>query len=619
MLSINLTAQTISGIINSYHKVLAVDLAQNKLKLDNITGLNAHDRILIIQMKGATINSSNSSSFGNITAVSNAGNYEFATICGFYNDTILLKADFVNSYDVAGLMQVVKIPSYTNVTITDSLKAQAWDATTGKGGVLALEASGTVTLNSGITASGAGFNGGVYNNFGGTCSSFFPATAFYYDYVADGFGSGAYKGEGIADYVTAKHYGKGKQANGGGGGNNHNAGGAGGGNYGSGGNGGNQTGLSCNGTNAGSGGASLSSYGYTTINNKIFMGGGGGAGHANNDQGVGGGNGGGIVIISCNTLDAGGHTIEANGMQPFNQNNLPGIYEANGDGGGGGGAGGIVIIDATTVTNNITAEAKGGVGNNSGFQTQCTGPGGGGGGGVVWLSSNSIPGNVTASVNGGANGVVKVAACLNSPNGATSGSDGTTVFNYIKPERTIFNCTGLPLKAVINFSGRKNNNNIVLSWVYTNADGVKELLIQKSYDNNFFSNIKKINYPGADNNLFTDKADRDNLYYRLKITTISGEIFYSPTLSFKYAFSGQFKINPNPASNKLNIELSALKQQSISIVITDVNGRMIWQQNKLINKGTQNITSSLNGIARGIYFIRVMIDGTSLTEKLVIQ
>ncbi|MGE5107389.1 MAG: hypothetical protein ACM3H8_07585, partial [Sphingobacteriales bacterium] len=372
VVSTHIKAQNISGIINSYYKVLAIDVPTNRAKLNSIAGLTNNDRVIIIQMKGAAVSSSNNSSFGNITSINNTGLYEFATICGLYHDTVLFKTNLINTYDANTYLQLVKVPQYTNVTITDTLKAQTWDATTGTGGVLALEASGTVTLNSGISASGKGFGGGTFNNYGANCS-FFGSPDYYNGFLSNDNNSAGNKGEGITNYILGKEYGKGKLANGGGGGNNHNAGGAGGANYGSGGSGGSQTGLFCDGSNPGIGGIALNSYGYTSGINRIFLGGGGGAGHMNNNEGVRGGNGGGIIIIRCNTLDGSNHTIEASGMQPFNQNNSPSIYEANGDGGGGGGGGGVVIIDAATISNNLALVAKGGNGNNSGFQTQCTG------------------------------------------------------------------------------------------------------------------------------------------------------------------------------------------------------------------------------------------------------
>ncbi|HTH32732.1 MAG TPA: hypothetical protein VL946_15380, partial [Lacibacter sp.] len=144
--------QTISGVINSYHNVTGItnygtynSYSYSGITLESIAGLSTGDRVLIIQMKGATITSTNSSSFGNISSIGNAGKYEFSSICGFLNNTIVLSNHLLHSYDVTGV-QVVRVPVFSDVTVNGTLRAAEWDPVSETGGVIAFEASGTVTL-----------------------------------------------------------------------------------------------------------------------------------------------------------------------------------------------------------------------------------------------------------------------------------------------------------------------------------------------------------------------------------------------------------------------------------------------------------------------------------------
>src|SRR5437588_12480715 len=50
-----LHAQTISGVVNSYARVTAIDTCYNTVSIASTSGLSIGDRVLIIQMKGATI------------------------------------------------------------------------------------------------------------------------------------------------------------------------------------------------------------------------------------------------------------------------------------------------------------------------------------------------------------------------------------------------------------------------------------------------------------------------------------------------------------------------------------------------------------------------------------
>ena len=59
------------------------------VKLDNVSGLAYGNTVLIIQMKGAAINTTaTSSAFGDVTSLNYAGNYEVATICSVSNDSV---------------------------------------------------------------------------------------------------------------------------------------------------------------------------------------------------------------------------------------------------------------------------------------------------------------------------------------------------------------------------------------------------------------------------------------------------------------------------------------------------------------------------------------------------
>ena len=336
-------AQTISGIINNYAHVIAIDTCLNTATVASTTGFNVGDSVLIIQMKGAIIDTTNTANYGTILSLNGAGQFEIASILSMPDlVTIRFSNKLLNIYDIKdGAVQLVRIPQYTNVTVVDTLRPKAWDPNTGTGGVLALEATGTLTLDAQLDASGLGFWGGGAANGGGGDS--------VTDYIFDGFfgplgGEGGYKGEGIASdvglyYNPYNAAGRGAPANGGGGGNAHNAGGGGGGNGDLGGLGGDQTDAQGFGrfANGGEPGKSL----LPQTQPRLFMGGGGGGGQQNDHLGTDGGNGGGIIIIRAPIVISAFDTIQSNGLSP-NGNSTS-------DGAGGGGAGGAIFIDVDSI------------------------------------------------------------------------------------------------------------------------------------------------------------------------------------------------------------------------------------------------------------------------------
>lgn len=379
-------------IINAYTPVYQYDDCNNQLIVRDGNEFKAGDTVLLIQMKGAAITESNTSTFGTITNMGSAGVYEFNYVKAVNGNRIELLFEIARAYNYPdGKVQLVRVPFYENLSTTSVLTALPWDGEIG--GVLAFNVNGALTLNHDIDVSARGFRGGeAISNPNFVCN--------YTDFVTPitNGSVAARKGEGVYN-TTALLNGRGKLANGGGGGNSTNSGGAGGGNGGRGGTGGNQF-VGCGSTNFVNGGIGGEALSYSNAENRIFMGGGGGAGHQNDQPALGsGGNGGGIVIIGTNSFQSNGFQIISEGGTP------PHSTGTNDDGRSGGGAGGTILLKFNTSIGDITGSVKGG---NGDF---CTppggdphGPGGGGGGGIVWISQSSVPAAVNFIISGGVNG-----------------------------------------------------------------------------------------------------------------------------------------------------------------------------------------------------------------------
>ncbi|MCH8331125.1 MAG: hypothetical protein IH946_07065, partial [Bacteroidetes bacterium] len=59
-------AVNISGVINTYTAVSAIDYVNNNVTVSSTVGFSVNSKVILIQMNGATVDSSNSSSFGDI-------------------------------------------------------------------------------------------------------------------------------------------------------------------------------------------------------------------------------------------------------------------------------------------------------------------------------------------------------------------------------------------------------------------------------------------------------------------------------------------------------------------------------------------------------------------------
>lgn len=401
----------LSGVINHYAAVMAIDYCQNSAVLTNVSGFNPGKTVLLIQMKGATINTSNTAAFGDLTNIGHAGRFEKATIASLSGNTVFFQNALVNTYHTGGSVQLVDVPVYDHATVTGMLSAAPWNGQTG--GVLALEVTGTLTLQADVEVSGKGFRGGIADiTTANECSWLLNINGYAYG-LNDW--RGAAKGEGIADFSASQQTGRGAQANGGGGGNDHNSGGGGGANISAGGKGGNNDEPSffgCDGFFPGRGGKPA-----TGESGRCYLGGGGGAGHENNNVGTDGGQGGGILYLKASQLIPNGFALRANGAD---------AASTFGEGAGGGGGGGTILLDVSGLSGALMLEARGGNGGNIDnlAADRCSGPGGGGSGGRVLFQATISP---IADVSGGLAGISSNSgSCNTGTNDAQPGSAGVT-------------------------------------------------------------------------------------------------------------------------------------------------------------------------------------------------
>lgn len=584
-----LFAQTnISGVVNTYHKILGINYLVSGLKLDNVSGIAVNDRVMIIQMKGATVNTSNTSSFGSVTNLNNAGNYELATVCAVRNDSVFLLQQLLNNYTVTDKIQLVRIPTYMSALVTDSLEAAPWDSAAGKGGVLAIIVTGTLSLNAPISATGKGFKGGVYYKDAGGCGNN-AFTNYYYNpspssyLIYNNVQFGAYKGESVSDLPLSFSGGKGACANGGGGGNNHNNGGGGGSNLAAGGKGGdNISTVGCTGQHAAIGGYALNNNTGT----KLFLGGGGGAGHANNTAtSSGGGFGGGIIFIQAQTLTSNGYTITANGTAGGN---------VNGDGASGGGGGGSIIASISNYSDLVNCETKGGHGgtvNDELISGRCYGEGGGGSGGVIYVSGSQPSG--TFAVAGGSKGLKINSTCATST--GVNGNTGSIVTNYqYRESNTLSTCAyTLPVNWIDFKIMLLAYDKPLMQWMVSGATNKTVFKVERRKIDKSWFLVEEIK--GSENLInyeFTETLPPGQYQYRIGLTE-NQRITYSPVRSIQIRSNQTLFYSPAIQSVLINYDITP----NDHLRIYDISGKPVFEKKFVtpLSSFSQNVSFLKNG------------------------
>ncbi|NMD00783.1 MAG: hypothetical protein GYA62_13830, partial [Bacteroidales bacterium] len=560
----------IGGVINNYapgiHQISSIQLKINQIALFNVS-----DTILVYQAQGATNTLTNNSSFGDVTNIGNAGNYDFSIIqsIDILNNTITLACPLLNTYD-DNSFQVVKVKTYSNATVTSTLTCAPWDGQ--KGGILALIVNGTLNLGANIDVSGKGFRGAdsPQVNTLNKCSNEATGGLFSYYYTINGYDSAGIKGEGISKQSLMMARGRGKWSNGGGGGNGINSGGGGGSHAGQGGNGGKESDACFLVTQNYGGIGGVNIFNTTTSNaQKIFFGGGGGTGTFEqyiNDVAKGG-NGGGIAIIIASKIVANNNQINANGESV--------VYTTTYESAGGGGGGGSIVVMAPFLAGNLALNSMGGNGGSSNTSS-CRGSGGGGGGGIIYYLTTT---GISANVNKGMAG----SACTGYK--GTDGSNGLAISTF----QFRLNCL--------------NGNNIIQA-NQTICPGITPALLtgeispffvsylwQYSYDNLNWQNCNGTNDQGN----YQPNALYQTTYFRRIVVISNGNITENDT-------SNVIIINVAPLNaNASSTAVLCNGQNTGSATVNPTGGSggysYIWDNG--------NTSHSITNVPAGVYWVTI--------------
>lgn len=609
IVAVTLTANVFAQAVNAYGKV--TNLSGNTINVSNINESNDTfedgEFVIVMQMQDDVIgsNTSNNSSFGNLSSIESAGLYDIVDIAshtesgGIPNTITFSRAlKFTPNISSNTSVQVVSFPTLgsPNYTTTSTMTAPDWNGNIG--GVLAFNVDGVFTVAHNLSVDANGFRGGSTdkNQTNGNCEdNVFIST----------WTSRAYKGEGIYKNTSSSfEAARGKILNGGGGGSSHNGGGGGGGNYTAGGDGG--VGWGCRNTSGrssgGLGGIALSTH---ISSSRIFLGGGAGAGERNNGWNTKGGDGGGIILIKADevrtTGSCGGLSITADGEDALNIGND-----------GAGGAGGSIVIEVDNwniaATCPITIQANGGDGGNVNSGTH--GGGGGGGQGAI-IYSIAVPStNTTTNTNNGTGGCSNNSSPCNSIAGTGGGINGTGISG---------GSTGGPLPILLHsFDATLLKSNLVeLKWITSTEINNSHFIVERSKDGYEWEEVTKViaegnsavnvDYVAYDSNPYFGIS-----YYRLKQVDFDGSLTVFKIKTVINEQEIEASVFPNPAKDVLNVIVE--DEFNFSVKLYNSLGQLI--ELPTTYSGNKVLLNTTN-MEKGYYFV-VIENGISITKRSVV-
>ncbi len=175
-----------------------------------------------------------------------------------------------------------------------------------------------------------------------------------------------------------------------------------------------------------------------------------------------------------------------------------------------------------------------------------------------------------------------------------------------------YNITGvmsvLPIRS-ITLTGKADKNKHNLNWNIAANEAIRSVTIQSTTNGNGFTDISLLD--GITNNFSYPTYQTNEIQYRLKVTSISGQEMYSNTISLKN----------NPALNNFIVSTFAINTISIQsntnyqFTLFDVNGYPV-------TKGTGSTGFNkieIGNQASGIYLLQLFYNNQQQTIKILKQ
>jgi photosystem II stability/assembly factor-like uncharacterized protein len=212
---------------------------------------------------------------------------------------------------------------------------------------------------------------------------------------------------------------------------------------------------------------------------------------------------------------------------------------------------------------------------------------------------------------------IDVADALTTTNNNTltfSTDNGITSFSQFTISQEIVLAADL-----LGFKAHLNDKNVELTWQVADEKEVKYYVIERSFDGKIFVSLTQHN-----KGIFstTDEAPQYGTnYYRLKIVGNDNSITYSPikVVIFEGLKSNNFKIYPNPTSDRLNIEFIAERPQTVELELMNVNGQIVYSYKLDGTVGNNRLFFNTSQFPAGLYTLKIKQDKVVLVQKIVLS
>jgi Leucine-rich repeat (LRR) protein len=206
------------------------------------------------------------------------------------------------------------------------------------------------------------------------------------------------------------------------------------------------------------------------------------------------------------------------------------------------------------------------------------------------------------------------------------GDYSVAVTNAIATQLTLYSdsldITSLPVSLVNFTAAKQNNQSTLLHWTTTDEVNSSYFEVNRSKDGTNFTTIGDVaaigNSNAHNNYSFTDsKPNNGANYYRLKEVDKDGTYQYSPIRNIIDEIGFSASVYPNPATDKLNVQINAEQNETAQMEVISADGRILLSSSAAIAAGASTQTINVAQLSSGSYFVKVSTVEGETTVKFV--
>ncbi|MFK7921541.1 MAG: T9SS type A sorting domain-containing protein [Bacteroidia bacterium] len=169
---------------------------------------------------------------------------------------------------------------------------------------------------------------------------------------------------------------------------------------------------------------------------------------------------------------------------------------------------------------------------------------------------------------------------------------------------------------------------VSLNWFTGNEVNNDYFSIERSVDGKLYTEIGQVAAANTQTDThaydFVDASPlRGTNYYRIRQIDFDGESSYSKQVQINnYASAMSMSVFPNPAEDRLQVELFSPQSGNAELLLTDQQGRIILQENVLLQQDQEaKLVLQLSHLAAGMYQLRLRQEGSVKVyfQKIVIR